>query len=103
MRFPLLVIILLLAAGQARSGVPPVVEHRGSVALGGAPYDGAGRFKFALIEGATGATLWSNDGTSVAGAEPAAAVELLVYAGHYRVLLGDPALRQMSPLPPAVF
>ncbi len=88
---------------HASAAVPRVVEHRGQIEVDNLPYEGVGSFKFALIEGATGATLWSNDGTSAEGAEPVWPVELSVHEGRYRVLLGDPALPQMSALPPGVF
>src|SRR5204863_305150 len=45
---------------------------------------------------------WSNDGTSTAGSEPAAAVKLAVTGGLYSVLLGDPALPNMAAIPEGV-
>jgi hypothetical protein len=49
------------------------------------------------------ATYWSNDGTSVAGSEPAQAVPLAVDDGLFMVLLGDAALLNMTAVPPEVF
>ena len=52
---------------------PTALSYQGKVSVTGAPFTGAGQFKFALVDGA-GTTLWSNDGTSVAGAEPTSSV-----------------------------
>jgi hypothetical protein len=41
-------------------------------------------------------TFWSNDGTSVAGSEPAAAVNIPVSGGLFTVLLGDTGLVNMA-------
>ena len=48
-------------------------------------------------------TYWSNDGTSTAGSEPAAAVTLTVTKGLYSVLLGDATLPNMTVVPATVF
>lgn len=48
-------------------------------------------------------TYWSNDGTSVAGSEPASAVALGVNAGLYAVPLGDTSLANMQTIPASVF
>jgi len=52
-------------------------------------HDGAGYFKFALVNAAGTTTYWSNDATSVAGTAPTAAIETPVTGGHYSVPLGD--------------
>jgi hypothetical protein len=67
----------------------------------GVNFDGNGQFKFALVNADGTATYWSNDGSSVARAEPAAAVTLPVTTGLYAVLLGDPALPNMTVIPPS--
>lgn len=48
-------------------------------------------------------THWSNDGTSVAGSEPTAAVNVSVANGLFTVTLGDPALPNMGALNAALF
>lgn len=48
-------------------------------------------------------TFWSNDGTSTAGSQPTSAVPLTVTGGLYSVLLGNPALANMTAVPPSVF
>jgi hypothetical protein len=48
-------------------------------------------------------TYWSNDGTSVNGSEPAAAVGVGVSNGLFTVVLGDTTLANMQAIPAAVF
>ena len=48
-------------------------------------------------------TYWSNDGTSSAGSQPSAAVTIPVQGGLFTVILGDIALANMTPIPPAIF
>ncbi len=48
-------------------------------------------------------TFWSNDGTSVAGSEPSAAVSLTVSGGLFTVTLGDTTVPNMEALPAALF
>lgn len=51
----------------------------------------------------TTTSLWSNDLSSIAGAEPAAAVTLPVSQGLYSVVLGDKTLANMNEVGPSVF
>ena len=48
-------------------------------------------------------TFWSNDNTSVAGSEPAAAVNVAVNGGLFTVVLGDNTVPNMAVLSAAVF
>jgi hypothetical protein len=48
-------------------------------------------------------TYWSNDGTSVAGSEPSAAVSVPVSNGLFTVVLGDTTLANMAALDASVF
>ncbi|MBN1658801.1 MAG: hypothetical protein JXA93_10385, partial [Anaerolineae bacterium] len=91
------------SGGAVQSGAPTVVSYQGQVAVGGAPYSGAGYFKFAVVDGAGMTTYWSNDGTSSGGIEPGSAVTLTVTSGLFTVLLGDTDLGNMDPLPAAAF
>jgi hypothetical protein len=93
--------VLGVAALQAL--VPQAINYQGRVIVGSTNFDGTGRFKFALVDAGGTTTFWSNDGSSVAGSEPVAAVSLPVGNGLYSVLLGDAALPNMQPVPPAVF
>lgn len=85
------------------SQVPQLINYQGRVAVSGVNFNGTGNFKFALVNGNGAQTFWSNDGTSNAGSEPAAAVALLVGNGLYAVLLGDSAIANMQPVPASVF
>src|SRR5688572_32159691 len=100
---PLTTLILLcsLFAPFAPAQVPQLINYQGRVAVGGTNFDGAGQFKFALVNAAGSATFWSNDGTSVAGSQPTAFVPLAVTRGLYAVLLGDTTLAGMTQLIPA--
>jgi hypothetical protein len=99
---PLTTLILLfsLFATFAPAQVPQLVNYQGRVAVGGTNFDGAGQFKFALVNAAGSATFWSNDGTSVAGSQPTAFVPLTVTRGLYSVLLGDTSLAGMTQVIP---
>jgi formylglycine-generating enzyme required for sulfatase activity len=48
-------------------------------------------------------TYWSNDGTSVAGGQPTAAVSVGVSSGLFTVVLGDTALANMTAIDTSVF
>ncbi|HVU99888.1 MAG TPA: hypothetical protein VHH88_00910, partial [Verrucomicrobiae bacterium] len=48
-------------------------------------------------------SFWSNDGTSVAGSEPSAAINVAVSNGLFTVALGDSAIANMLPIDSAVF
>src|SRR6188472_85519 len=94
--------LLLGTAGLVSAGspVPRVLNHQGRMAVNGINFEGTGQFKFALVNAGGSVTHWSNDGTSVAGSPPAAAVSLTVAKGLYSVLLGDTTLPNMTAVPP---
>ena len=83
--------------------VPQLLNYQGRVAVGTTNFDGGGSFKFALVNAAGTTTFWSNDGTSAAGSQPAAAVALTVTKGLYSVLLGDTSLPNMTAIPASVW
>lgn len=94
---------LLLLASHALGQVPERLLVQGNVYANNRPFSGTGEFKFALVD-ATGTTsFWSNDGSSTGGAEPGKSVKIPVAAGAYSVVLGDPSLPGMLPLPSAAF
>jgi formylglycine-generating enzyme required for sulfatase activity len=97
--------ILILLSGVAISlqAVPPVLNYAGQVTVNGEAFDGNGLFKFALVNADGKTTYWSNDGTSVDGSEPQAAVSVTVNGGLYAVLLGNTAQQGMGPIDPTVF
>lgn len=83
--------------------VPHIINYQGRVAVGNVNFNGSGQFKFALVNGTGSVTYWSNDGSSVAGSQPTAAVTLPVSKGLYAVALGDTSLANMLVIPPTVF
>ena len=93
----------VLLTTVARAQVPQLIHYQGRVVVGGVPFNGAGQFKFALVNAGAGTTYWSNDGTGAAGSQPVAAVALSVDKGVYSVLLGDTALPHMTTVPATVF
>jgi hypothetical protein len=105
------VLIMLLAglwavgttgAGSADSlapsaATPTSINYQGIVKVDDQPYQGAGYFKFAIVDAATGdgtTNHWANDGT--ASGEPASGVPLPVSDGLFNVLLGDTSLAGMT-------
>ncbi len=96
-------ILLVCLAVRMHAQVPQLINYQGRVAVGAVNFDGSGQFKFALVNAAGTTTYWSNDGTSAAGSQPAAAVTLTVTKGLYSVLLGDASLPNMTIVPATVF
>jgi hypothetical protein len=100
----LLTSLFLLAFPPAASAqVPQLINYQGRVIVDGVNFDGAGQFKFALVNTTGTSTYWSNDGSSTAGSQPTAAVTLTVTKGLYSVLLGDATLANMTIVPATVF
>jgi hypothetical protein len=84
--------------------VPGIMSYQGRITSNGTNYAGPGQFKFALIRGVNGPSLWSNDGTSANGSEPTASVATTVADGVFNVPLGDTALAGMTvAIPPSAF
>jgi hypothetical protein len=81
--------------------VPQLINYQGRIVTGGTNFDGLGGFKFAFVNAAGSVSLWSNDGTSMAGSQPAAQVTLTVTKGLYSVLLGDTSIAGMTVAIPA--
>ena len=96
-------LVMLGSASLLSAQVPQLINYQGRVAVGAVNFNGNGQFKFALVSEAGTSTYWSNDGTSTAGSEPAAAVTLTVIKGLYSVLLGDTSLTNMTTVPASVF
>jgi len=85
-----------LARPNLQGGAPSVVSYQGQVMVDGVAYDGAGYFKFAIVNADGDTTYWSNDDTSAGGGEPTNAVQLVVTDGLFNVLLGDATLGGMT-------
>lgn len=94
---------LFLGAFRSQAQIPNLLNYQGRAVVNSVNFDGAGQFKFALVNSDGSVSFWSNDGTSVAGSEPAAAVPLTVTKGLYSVLLGDVAVPNMGAIPAAAF
>ena len=99
----LLALGALVLSFTAWAQVPQLLSYQGRVTVGAVNFEGAGQFKFALVNAAGTTTFWSNDGTSTAGSAPAAAVALPVTKGLYSLLLGDTALPNMTAIPASVW
>ena len=99
----LFLILVVFPVLPLSAEVPSLLNHQGRVTVDDINFDGTGQFKFALVNGAGTITYWSNDGTSIEGNEPAAAVPLPVAKGLYSVLLGDTSLTNMNAVPATVF
>jgi hypothetical protein len=80
-----------------------MMSYQGRVQMNNTNFGGTGQFKFALVNGAGNVTFWSNDGSSVGGAQPAAAVSLSVANGLVMTILGDTSLANMTALPASAF
>lgn len=80
--------LVLLGALSPAVAQPTHVNYQGELKRNDTPFDGTAEFKFAIVDTQTGTTLWSNDGTSTTGDEPAASVSVDVTAGVFTVLLG---------------
>lgn len=99
-----LAVALTLASSVVRAEVPSSIHLQGVVHVDGAPFDGSGLFKFALVNAAGSETYWSHDGSSAAGSEPASSISLDVAIGQYAVALGDTSIAGMTTaIVPSVF
>ncbi|MBN1516913.1 hypothetical protein JXA32_10140 [Candidatus Sumerlaeota bacterium] len=94
--------LILLLANFANAGQEVEFTYNGRVKHNGDPFDGAGYFKFALVDQAGQTTYWSNDSTSAEGGEPTGYVTSQVIDGFFNVAIGD-TLAGMDPLIPTVF
>ena len=110
-RFKLLCAVALMVMSVAGSQmvhaqVPQMINYQGKIEMSGAAFNGAGYFKFTLIDDPSSPTTnyWTNDGSSItAGAEPTAAITLPVSLGLFSLKLGDTGLTNMVVLPDTIF
>ncbi|MFY9268746.1 MAG: hypothetical protein WAO55_03235 [Candidatus Manganitrophaceae bacterium] len=111
--FLVVLFLMLTEASVWAQGIPLMIPHTGTIAVGGTPFNGNGQFKFAIINGhadcntsppgANCAVYWSNDNTSTNGTAPTSAVTVSVSGGVFSVKLGDIALANMQAIPTNVF
>src|SRR5262245_44252855 len=80
---------------RVHAQVPGILSYQGRLSQNNGNYAGPVQLKFALIDGVTGTTYWSNDdGTSVNGSEPTAFTQVNASGsgGFFSLLLGDTSL-----------
>lgn len=93
-----------LLSMRVAAQVPTMISTQGRISVAGVNFDGSGRFKFALVDGQQSPrSLWSNDGSSINGAEPTSHVQLPVVKGLYTVVLGDSAISNMVAVSTTIF
>ncbi|MCE5229620.1 right-handed parallel beta-helix repeat-containing protein [bacterium] len=98
----LVAFLILGTAAFASDGA--MVNYQGRVLSQGFPYSGMGQMKVAIVATTGTSTLyslWSNDGSSVAGSEPAGSFGVTVTGGVFDVMLGDTDL--MNKIPAVIF
>ncbi len=94
----------LLLPQLATAQVPQLVNYQGRVAVGTVNFEGAGSFRFALVNAAGTTTYWgSSADTAPADGVPDTAVALTVTKGLYSVLLGDTSVANMAAIPASVW
>lgn len=104
LRSVVVAVCLVLTAQVAVAAIPLLINHQGIVKVDGEAFSGYGGFRFALIDGATGNNLWTNDGSNLgASATPDNAVTVSVSQGMYNLRLGDVDLPGMEAIPSSVF
>lgn len=96
--------LLLPRTGWSDSAaVPYFMNYQGRIIRSGTNFNGTAQFKFKLLNAAGSRTYWSNDGSSLGGAEPGTSVSIPVAGGLFYVKLGDTNIPTMQPLSPSVF
>ncbi len=94
----------LASWGSALGQVPALLNFQGRVLLDGAPFNGQGQFKFALLDtNDVSAAFWRNAPDANTDGEPDASVSVPVDHGLFSVDLGDTSLPNMAALPPEAF
>jgi hypothetical protein len=95
--------LLCIALGVHAATAPEQINYQAKVESRGVPFDGVGKFKFAIVDHAGTNTYWSNDGTSAGGGEPTNAVSLNVSGGLLNAMLGYAGIPNMTPIPASTF
>jgi hypothetical protein len=97
-------IFALLLPLFSHAQTPNLLSYQGRVAVGSVNFEGAGQFRFALVNTAGTTVYWGNAAdTTPADGVPDAAVSLPVTKGLYSVLLGDTAIANMATIPTSVW
>ena len=94
----------LLLPQLASAQTPSLVNYQGRVAVSTVNFEGAGSFRFALVNTAGTTTYWgSSADVAPADGVPDTAVSLTVTKGLYSVLLGDTSVANMAAIPASVW
>lgn len=84
--------------------VPTQINHQGVVSVNGRRFNGEGDFYFAIVDPATGNSVWTSDGTNIGTANrPNRPARIDCVQGLYSVQLGDTLIPYMKPIPVSVF
>ena len=87
-----------------RALVPTEINHQGVVSVNGQRFNGSGKFYFAIVDPATGNSVWTNDATNIGTANrPIQPVTITCVNGLYDVRLGDTSIANMKSVPVGVF
>jgi hypothetical protein len=95
-------LLVCLLAGSAFAQEYVMFSYQGRVRVQGQAFTGTGQFKFAILNTAGSATLWTNDGTAMTGGQPTASCSAQVADGVFSVMVGDPLLG-MAPINSSIF
>ncbi|WDT75861.1 MAG: hypothetical protein MPW16_01195 [Candidatus Manganitrophus sp.] len=89
-------ILILFQREVSAQSIPLMIPHSGTVSVNGAPFNGNGLFKFAIVNDTGTVSWWTNDNTHLDGTEPDAAVTIPVTNGAFSVKLGDTNLGMVT-------
>lgn len=104
LRVAYMVFSLGFLACVANGAVPTQINHQGVVSVNGQRFSGNGSFYFAIIDPASGNSVWTNDGTNIGtNIRPLQPVTVSCVNGLYSVGLGDTALANMTAVTADVF
>ena len=90
---------------NVHAATPMTLSYQGRVLANGVPFNGTGKFRFALVDGST--IVWNSE-NGVSSAAPTANIDLTVTNGLYAVLIGNTVNTTANPytmaaLPVSVF
>lgn len=96
-------IALVLTRSPLAADAPGVLNYQGRIAVQASVFNGAGQFKFALVNSNGLAAYWLSSPSSAVAGEPDNSVGVPVSRGLYTVNLGDTNLANMAALPASLF
>ncbi|MCE5230591.1 hypothetical protein LLG95_13500 [bacterium] len=92
------ILLFISIAAPAMAADNAMFDYQGRVLVQGIPYTGTGQMKVAIVAGTSPLfSLWSNDGTSVAGSEPTGSFSISVVGGVFNALIGDTNIMDAIP------